>query len=95
MTLTVAYDAAKTAAQAGDAMTLTSAYDTAKTAASQTSVDDLPTNAELATALATSDDATLAAIAALPTTSTIMPADIKKVNGVTVNGDGAGTPWGP
>lgn len=31
--------------------TLTSAYDAAKDAASQTSVDDLPTNAELATAL--------------------------------------------
>ena len=34
------------------------------TKASQISVDDLPTNGELATALATSDDATLAAIAA-------------------------------
>lgn len=33
--------------------------------ASQTSVDDLPTNSELATALAGSDDAVLAAIAAL------------------------------
>lgn len=33
--------------------------------ASQTSVDDVPTNAELATALGTADDATLAAIAAL------------------------------
>lgn len=33
--------------------------------ASQTSVDDLPTNSELATALAAADDATLAAIAAL------------------------------
>ena len=33
MTLTSAYDAAKTAAQAGNAMTLTSAYDAAKTAA--------------------------------------------------------------
>jgi hypothetical protein len=32
---------------------------------SQTSVDDLPTNAELATALGTADDAVLAAIAAL------------------------------
>jgi hypothetical protein len=53
-------------AAAGDAMTLTVAYDAAKTAASQTSVDDLPTNAELATALAGADDATLAAIAALP-----------------------------
>lgn len=35
------------------------------TRASQTSVDDLPTNAELTTALAGADDATLAAIAAL------------------------------
>jgi len=33
MTLTEAYDAAKTASQAGDAMTLTGAYDAAKTAA--------------------------------------------------------------
>ncbi len=33
--------------------------------ASQTSVDDLPTNSELATALTAADDATLAAIAAL------------------------------
>lgn len=41
------------------------------TRASQTSVDDLPTNAELATALGTADDAVLAAIAALtiPTAS--------------------------
>lgn len=38
--------------------------------ASQTSVDDLPTNAELATALGTADDATLAAIAALNDLST-------------------------
>lgn len=35
--------------------------------ASQTSVDDLPTNAELATALGTADDATLAAISTLST----------------------------
>ena len=35
------------------------------TLASQTSVDDLPTNAELATALGTADDAVLTAIAAL------------------------------
>jgi hypothetical protein len=36
MTLTAAYNAAKTASQAGDAMTLTAAYDAAKTAASAT-----------------------------------------------------------
>jgi hypothetical protein len=35
-------------------------------------------------------------IAALPTTSTVMSADIKKVNGTTVTGNGsAATPWGP
>lgn len=39
MTLTSAYDAAKTTAQAGDAMTLTGAYDAAKSAASQASVN--------------------------------------------------------
>jgi hypothetical protein len=38
---------------------------TVSSRASSTAVDDLPTNAELATALGTSDDATLAAIAAL------------------------------
>lgn len=37
--------------------------DSVATRATQTSVDDLPTNAELATALASADDATLAAIA--------------------------------
>jgi hypothetical protein len=37
------------------------------TRASQASVDDVPTNAELATALGTADDAVLAAIDALPT----------------------------
>lgn len=39
--------------------------DSVGTRSSQTSVDDLPTNAELATALAAADDAILAAIAAL------------------------------
>lgn len=82
-------------AATGDAMTLTGAYDAAKTAASQSSVDDLPTNAEMATALAGADDAVLAAIAALPTTSTVMQANIKKINDVDVTGNGAGTPWGP
>lgn len=49
--LTSAYDPAKTAAQAGDAMTLTAAYDAAKTAATQTSVDDVPTKEQNADAL--------------------------------------------
>lgn len=47
------------------ATALGAAYDAAKTAATQASVDDLPTNAELATSQAAADDATLAAIAAL------------------------------
>jgi len=40
------------------------------TRASQTSVDDLPTNAELATALASADDAVLAAVASLASSLT-------------------------
>lgn len=50
---------------------LASAYDAAKTAATQASVDDLPTNAELATALGTADDAVLAAI---PSAATVADA---------------------
>jgi hypothetical protein len=42
------------------------------TRASQTSVDDLPTNAELATALAAADDAVLAAVATKPTLAQIL-----------------------
>lgn len=41
---------------------------------SQTSVDDLPTNAELATALGTADDAVLTAIDALPTNAELATA---------------------
>lgn len=52
-------------AAVGSEMVLTVAYDAAKTAATQTSVNDLPTNAELATALAGADDTVLAAVAAL------------------------------
>ena len=50
---------------------LAAGYDAAKTAASQTSVDDLPTNTELATALGTADDAVIAAIAALNNLSSV------------------------
>jgi hypothetical protein len=35
------------------------------------------------------------ASASINLTAGVVDADIKKVNGVTVNGDGAGTPWGP
>jgi hypothetical protein len=47
--------------------------------ATQTSVDDLPTNAELATALGTADDATLAAIAAL---NNLSQADVRTAVGL-------------
>jgi hypothetical protein len=77
--------------------------------ASQTSVDDLPTNAELATALGTADDAVLAAVATTDgkvdaikaktdsltfTKAGEVDSNLQSVNGVTVNGDGAGTPMG-
>ena len=54
--------------QSGDAYALIGAAGAGLTAlASQTSVNDLPTNTELATALGTADDAVLAAIADVPT----------------------------
>jgi hypothetical protein len=75
----------------------------------QTSVNDLPTNAELATALGTADDAVLAAIDAVETIAEAiqdktdslvftkaneLDVNLQSVNGVTVNGDGSGTPMG-
>jgi hypothetical protein len=83
---------------------------TVSSRATQTSVDDLPTNAELNTALGTADDAVLAAVADVDTvvdaiklktdslTFTVagqVDANIQYVNDTQVNGDGAGTPWGP
>ncbi len=63
-----------------------------------TLIGDVPTNAELATALAGADDATLAAIAALsiPTADAIadevasrtLSADIVKINGGDITGSG-------
>jgi hypothetical protein len=77
----------------------------------QTSVDDLPTNAELATALGTADDAVLAAIATVDSnvddiktktdslTFTVagqVDANIQYVNDIEVNGTGnEANPWGP
>ncbi len=70
----------------------------------QTSVDDLPTNAELATALGTADDAVLAQIALVKaktdsltfTVANQADVNVQSVNDVTVNGVGtAGSPWGP
>jgi hypothetical protein len=69
-----------------------------------TAVADLPTNAELATALGTADDAMLTQIALVKTqtdklTFTVanqIDANIQYVNNVQVNGDGQpGTEWGP
>lgn len=57
MTLTSAYDAAKTAAQAGDAMTLTAAYNAAKTASQFNAATDTVTiNATQAATLAAASD---------------------------------------
>ena len=57
MTLTTAYNAAKTAAQAGDAMTLTAAYNAAKTASQFNAATDTVTiNSTQATSLASASD---------------------------------------
>jgi hypothetical protein len=70
----------------------------------QTSVDDIPTSAELATALGTADDAVLAQIALVKaktdsltfTVANKVDANTKSINDVTVTGVGtAGDPWGP
>lgn len=72
--------------------------------ATATAVDDLPTNAELATALGTADDAVLAQIALVKaktdsltfTVAGQVDANIQYVNDVAVTGDGqTGTEWGP
>lgn len=71
---------------------------TAVTAASgipEVKVASVAANA-LTAASANSDLGTEIAAAVLAAaTSTPIAADIKKVNAVTVNGDGSGTPWGP
>lgn len=78
--LTAAYDLAKTAAQAGDAMTLTAAYDAAKTASTQTSVNAVKTQTDKLTF----------------TVANQIDSNIQYVNDVQVNGNGqAATPWGP
>ncbi len=72
--------------------------------ATQASVDDLPTNAELATALAAADDAVLAQVALVKaktdsltfTVAGQVDSNIQSVNDTTVNGNGqTGTEWGP
>jgi hypothetical protein len=72
--------------------------------ATQASVNDLPTNAELATALAAADDAVLAQVALVKaktdsltfTVAGQVDANIQYVNDVQVTGTGAsGDEWGP
>lgn len=70
--------------------------------ATQTSVDDLPTNAELATALAAADDAVLAQIALVKaktdgltfTVAGVLDVNLQYVNDVQVTGSGTtADPW--
>lgn len=59
-------------------------------------VSDLPTNAELASAIAGIPAAPTAAVIADEVETRTIGADIKKVNGVTVTGNGTtGNEWGP
>ena len=69
--------------------------------ATQVSVDDLPTNAELATALGTADDAVLAQVALVKaktdsltfTKANELDVNIHSIVDVTIVGDGSGTPF--
>jgi hypothetical protein len=72
-------------------------------AALTTAVADLPTNAELATALGTADDAVLAQVALVKaktdsltfTVANVLDANIQRINDVTITGDGQpGTEFG-
>lgn len=73
----------------------------AATDAILTAVGDVPTNAELATALGTADDAVLAQVALVKaktdqltfTVAGHVDVNLLKVNGVTITGDGGGTPF--
>lgn len=58
-----------------DADTLETLSDQINLTATQTSVNDLPTNAELATALGTADDAVLAQVALVKAKTDLIPAD--------------------
>jgi hypothetical protein len=82
-----------------DASVIAGRFDTV-----DTSIADLPTNAELTTALGTADDAVLAQVALVKaktdsltfTVAGVLDANIQYVNDTAVTGDGsAGTPWGP
>jgi hypothetical protein len=64
-----------------------SAFTASSGATLQTSVDDLPTNAELATALGTADDAVLAAVAAVQADTDDIQTKIGTPAGVSVSAD--------
>jgi hypothetical protein len=86
-----------------DGDTLETLSDQLDAKASQASVDDLPTNAELATALGTADDAVLAQIALVKvqtdkltfTVANQIDANVQSINDTALEGDGDSTPWGP
>lgn len=67
------------------------------TTATATNLTNAPTNGDFTAAMKTSLDAATPAsvVGAVGSVTANVNADIKKVNGVTVNGDGSGTPWGP
>lgn len=84
-----------------DGDTLETLSDQLDTKASQSSVDDLPTTAELATALGTADDAVLVQVALVKAQTdkltfdadNVLDANLQKINDVELVGDGDGTPF--
>lgn len=74
----------------------------AATDALATLIGDVPTNAELATALAAADDAVLAQVALVKaktdsltyTVAGVVDANVQRINDVEITGDGSGTPFG-
>ena len=92
---------AEVQSEAQDAITASSLATAAAVSTLQTSVDDLPTNAELATALGTADDAVLAQVALVKaktdsltfTVANVVDANVQRINDVAIVGDGSGTPF--
>jgi hypothetical protein len=69
---------------------------TAGTITTVTNLTNAPTSGDLTATMKTS--VTTACTASTPTAAAVtanVNADVKKVNGVTLTGDGAATPWGP
>lgn len=97
--LTAAYDAAKTAAQAGNSMTLTAAYDAAKTAAQAGNAMTLTVAYDAAKTSAPASDVTAIKAKTDSLAFTVagkVDSNVKSVNDTTIAGAGtAGAPWGP